>query len=226
MLRTSISGRMRCKHPNGGGPGPTRQGRHRSTSKARLLATASHHDTMSHHNADQVPLPPMIDRYEEAIQGALRQGLNRDGSFVVRHAQGTIWDGRTRRARRYMPPQARRSGRPSACSGAEAVGGVASHAMPAAVALEFIHNFSLVHDDIQDEDATRRGRKTIWAVWGKRKALAAGNVLRVVADASLQGLIEAGVDSERALAGVSLLTEAYLEMIEGQYLDMSVRGAA
>ena len=165
----------------------------------------------------------MIDRYEEAIQGALRQALNRDGSFVydmLRYYMG--WADET-----GAPIHATtgKAVRPTLCLfGCEAVGGVASHAMPAAVALEFIHNFSLVHDDIQDEDATRRGRKTIWAVWGKRKALAAGNVLRVVADASLQGLIEAGVDSERALAGVSLLTEAYLEMIEGQYLDMSFEG--
>ena len=115
--------------------------------------------------------------------------------------------------------------RPTLCLfGCEAVGGSVSQAVPAAVSLEFIHNFSLIHDDIQDEDETRHNRKTIWAVWGKPKALVAGNVLRVVADAALQRLTDEGLESARALTAVSLLTESYLEMIEGQYMDLSFEG--
>lgn len=115
--------------------------------------------------------------------------------------------------------------RPTLCLFAcQVTGGSLEQAMPAAVALELIHNFSLIHDDIQDKDETRHHRKTLWALWGIPKALVAGNVLRVVADSSLEGLVRCGVDADTALGVASLLTEAYLEMIEGQYLDLSFEG--
>ena len=106
----------------------------------------------------------------------------------------------------------------------EATGGSVQRSMPAAVALEFIHNFSLIHDDIQDRDETRRHRATLWAVWGMPKAMVAGNALRVVADTCLEQLVSEGVEIEQALEVTGLLTEAYLEMIEGQYLDLSYEG--
>ena len=169
------------------------------------------------------PLPAMIDRYGDAIQSALRAGLSQDGSFVydmLRYYMG--W------ADESGAPTAASAGkavRPTLCLyGCEAVGGAAAQAIPAAVALELIHNFSLVHDDIQDEDATRRGRKTLWAVWGREKALVAGNTLRVVADSALHELPKPDSGSGRAIAAASLLTEAYLEMIEGQYMDISFEG--
>ncbi len=170
-----------------------------------------------------VPLPPMIERYGESIQSALRSELSQSHSFVYDMLRYYIgWADET------GAPLAATTGkavRPTLCLfGCEAVGGTTSQALPAAVALEFIHNFSLVHDDIQDEDETRHGRKTIWAVWGKPKALVSGNVLRVVADSALHGLPSSGVDSSRAVTAADLLTEAYLEMIEGQYLDISFEG--
>ena len=173
--------------------------------------------------SEPIPLPPMIDRYGDAVQSALRRALSREGSFVydmLRYYMG--WADESGAPIRAG---AGKAVRPTLCLfGCEAVGGSAALAMPAAVALELIHNFSLVHDDIQDEDETRRNRKTVWAVWGKPKALVAGNVMRVVADSSLHGLLDAGVDAERALNAAALLTEAYLEMIEGQYLDLAFEG--
>ena len=164
-------------------------------------------------------LPAIMNRYGESIQSALRAGLSQDGSFLydmLRYYMG--W------ADESGAPASASAGkavRPTLCLfGCEAVGGSATQAIPAAVALELIHNFSLVHDDIQDEDETRRGRKTLWAVWGRPKALVAGNALRVAADSALHGIPE----TERAIAAASLLSEAYLEMIEGQYLDISFEG--
>ena len=116
--------------------------------------------------------------------------------------------------------------RPSLCLFAcEAVGGHMKNALPAAASLELIHNFSLIHDEIEDFDETRHHRPTLWALWGINKALVAGNVLRILADRSMEMMRnDEGKDTERILKGVELLTEACLEMIEGQYMDISFEG--
>ena len=103
----------------------------------------------------------------------------------------------------------------------EAVGGVAAQAMPVALALELIHNFSLIHDDIQDGDRERHHRPTVWVQWGVPAALVAGNAMRVLADSALHGLLQRDVALSTALHAQSILTQRYLEMVEGQYLDLS-----
>ena len=165
----------------------------------------------------------MFDYYGDFIQAALRKNLDLRHSAVydmLRYYVG--WADETGAPITAMTGKAVR---PTLCLfGCEAVGGSLNFAIPAAVALEFIHNFSLVHDDIQDEDETRHNRKTLWAVWGKPKALVAGDILRVVADVALHSLEREGLEPDRSLAAVSLLTESYLEMLEGQYLDLSYEG--
>lgn len=84
-------------------------------------------------------------------------------------------------------------------------------AMPAAIGLELIHNFSLIHDDIQDADRTRRGRPTVWTVWGTNEAINAGDLMQAIA---VSCALRAGSD----VAGV--LLAATDEMIEGQSLDL------
>ena len=170
-----------------------------------------------------VTLPGMLVRYRAEVSSALRSSLPRDEPEVynlLKYYMGWVDENGF--------PSAGMEGkglRPTLCLFAcEAVGGTPKMAMPAAVALEFIHVFSLIHDDIQDEDETRHNRKTLWKLWGVPKALVAGNVLRVVADQALHRLVNAGVEHGRALSAMGLLTEAYLEMIEGQYLDLSFEG--
>ena len=115
--------------------------------------------------------------------------------------------------------------RPALCLFAcEAVGGRPSSAVPAAAALELIHNFSLIHDDIQDRDEVRRHRPTLWAIWGEAKALVAGNTMRVAADLSLWDLFEHGHTDASVLQVADLLTTAYLDMTEGQYMDLEFEG--
>lgn len=168
-------------------------------------------------------LPGMLQRYRTHISEALRFSLSKDDTPVydmLRYNMGWVdIEGN---------PCAATEGkalRPTLCLfGCEATGGSINKAMPAAIALELIHSFSLIHDDIQDHDETRHHRPTLWAKWGVPKALVAGNILRVVADTSLQRLVDEGVEIDQALAVVGMLTEAYLEMIEGQYLDISYEG--
>ena len=82
----------------------------------------------------------------------------------------------------------------------EACGGDWEQALPAAAALELMHNFSLIHDDIEDQDKTRRGRPTIWALWGEAQAINAGDVLFALAQLALLRLSERDVLSLPALS--------------------------
>src|SRR5690242_13560907 len=54
-------------------------------------------------------------------------------------------------------------------------------ALPVATAIEINHNYSLIHDDIEDDDRERHGRATAWAIWGKPKAINLGDCLHVLA---------------------------------------------
>nr|WP_235834264.1 family 2 encapsulin nanocompartment cargo protein polyprenyl transferase [Actinomadura logoneensis] len=94
---------------------------------------------------------------------------------------------------------------------AEAVGGTAQAAVPAAVAVELVHNFSLLHDDVMDGDLTRRHRPTAWNVFGAGAAILAGDALLARALELLAGRGD----------GVVVLTRAVLELVEGQSSDMS-----
>ena len=115
--------------------------------------------------------------------------------------------------------------RPSLCMFAcEAVGGEPEQALPAAAALELIHNFSLIHDDIQDGDLQRHHRPTVWAVWGKPPAMQAGNVMRVLAGMGVHRLLGGRIEPDVVAACCRALNDACLGMIEGQYLDMDFEG--
>ena len=115
--------------------------------------------------------------------------------------------------------------RPTLCLLAcEAVGGDPATALPAAAAIEMVHNFSLIHDDIEDGDRTRHHRPTLWVVWGEPVAIVAGNGLLVVADLAVHKLLAAGVSTDTAVAAGHILTERYLSMMEGQYLDIAYEG--
>lgn len=90
-----------------------------------------------------------------------------------------------------------------------------ARALLAAVAIELVHNFSLVHDDIQDRDRSRRGRPTLWAVYGEAEAINAGDLLHAVA---AREAARCGAEAAACLA------QATVDMIEGQSLDLSYEG--
>src|SRR5512142_2173786 len=70
----------------------------------------------------------------------------------------------------------------------ESSGGDWHTAVPAAAAIELLHNFSLIHDDIEDNDVMRRGRPTVWKVWGIPQAINAGDALYTMAHTTLNRL--------------------------------------
>jgi geranylgeranyl diphosphate synthase, type I len=103
---------------------------------------------------------------------------------------------------------------------AGAAGGPWECALPAAAGVELIHNFSLIHDDIQDQSPLRRGRPTLWTEWGIAQAINAGDAMYTMAYAALAGL-EKSTSPSQALRATAILTQACLDLTRGQYLDLA-----
>src|SRR5680860_905055 len=93
-------------------------------------------------------------------------------------------------------------------------------AMPGAAAVELGHNFSLVHDDIEDADLERRHRPTLWAIWGIPLAINAGDALFALSRLALYRLLT-DFSERRVLALMRVYDETCLALCEGQYLDIS-----
>lgn len=108
----------------------------------------------------------------------------------------------------------------------EAADGDWRQALPAAAAVELLHNFSLVHDDIQDDSPLRRGRPTVWRVWGRAHAINAGDLLFTLAFSALRGLRATGVPPKTQLAVLDAFTGSCLELTRGQHLDMQFEGGS
>jgi geranylgeranyl diphosphate synthase type I len=106
---------------------------------------------------------------------------------------------------------------------AAAAGGDWQRALPGAVAVELVHNFSLVHDDIQDQSPLRRGRATLWTRCGVAQALNAGDTLFVLAQLAVLRLAET-ISRETALTAAEFLQQTCLALTQGQYLDLSYEG--
>ncbi|NQU97228.1 MAG: polyprenyl synthetase family protein, partial [Chloroflexi bacterium] len=176
--------------------------------------------SQSQPDSSPTPDPPaLLDRYQAEIDAALR------AEFTARDLP--LYD-----TLRYHMGWQDADGRPTATGGGkrlrptlcllacEAVGGDRTRALPAAVALEFVHNFSLIHDDVEDGDRYRRHRLTVWAVWDEPTAIAAGNLLLTMGNLAMRRLVDRGVSPHVAAEAARVFTESYLRMMEGQYLDI------
>ncbi len=118
-------------------------------------------------------------------------------------------------------PSPGKMSRPTLCLLAcEAVGGEWRSALPAAAAVELIHNFSLIHDDIQDGSWERRRRPTVWKVWGEPQAINAGDAMYVLAQLALFRLDQKRVPLTKIITVSKRLSQASLQLCEGQYLDI------
>lgn len=101
-----------------------------------------------------------------------------------------------------------------------AAGGDWNTALPAAAAVELVHNFSLVHDDIQDNSDKRRGRPTTWVKWGAPMAINVGDALFVISNQAIIDLKE-NYPAEVVVRAAEILHNTCLELTRGQFLDMS-----
>jgi geranylgeranyl diphosphate synthase type I len=156
-----------------------------------------------------------LDRSRDAVQAALRAALDRldetSRSQAAYHLCLTDIDGR---------PTATGGGkgiRPAlALLSAEAAGAPATVGLPGAVAIELVHNFSLLHDDLMDGDVERRHRRTVWSLWGPASAILTGDALLALAT---EVLLDSG--SPNAAVAAQLLAGATRELIRGQVADVA-----
>ncbi len=164
----------------------------------------------------------VFGKYLSDIDAELRSSLRDGGNLapfygMMRYHLGWVNE-------RFQPASADvgKRLRPTMCLlAAEATGGDYRRALPAAAAVELVHNFSLIHDDIEDRSNERRHRATVWRLWGEPHAINAGDGLLMVARLALHRLSEQGVPVETVLALARSFDETCLLLCQGQYLDMS-----
>jgi len=160
-------------------------------------------------------LPASLLRARELVQPALRrcvEGLAPELRTVIAYHMGFVdRDGRP------ASGDGGKAVRPAlAFLSAQAVGAPVEVAMPGAVAVELVHNFSLLHDDVMDRDLERRHRPTAWTLFGVGQAIVTGDALLVLAHELL--LDQPSPERERASVA---LTRATARMIAGQAEDLA-----
>lgn len=158
--------------------------------------------------------PDVIARVREPVQQALRAAV------------ATLADERMRLIACYQLGWCDRDGnavdggggkaiRPTlAVASAQAGGGTVDDGLSGAVAVELIHNFSLLHDDVMDRDLERRHRPTGWAVFGEGQAILAGNAMLTCAIEAL------ATDGERGRRALPAMLTATQRLISGQSDDL------
>ena len=101
-----------------------------------------------------------------------------------------------------------------------AAGGEWQDALPAAASLELMHNFSLIHDDIQDQSTTRRGKDTVWVKWGQPQAINSGDAMLTLSSMAVHRLLQF-FPADTVLKVDDRIHSACLELTRGQFLDIS-----
>jgi len=102
----------------------------------------------------------------------------------------------------------------------QALSGDYSVSLPAAAGIELIHNYTLVHGDVQSNRAVSEDRPSVWWVWGPAQAINVGDGLHALGRNTIMRLAQRGIPPERVLPAVTSLDKACLALCEGQYMDL------
>lgn len=178
---------------------------------------------------DQIDrLEPTVDHLLQPELDAIIAALDGDAPLLAQMARYHLgWsDG----AGEPTSPAVRRSAqgkrlRPAVallCSAA--TGGRMEHAAPLAAAIELLHNFTLIHDDVQDRSPNRRHRATVWRVWGDGQAINAGDALFAAAHLALFRLVDHDVPTATVLHLAAAFDRMTLDIVRGQVLDLGFEG--
>lgn len=156
---------------------------------------------------------PLDDELQEIVQAAAGNGAEELHGMI---AYQLGWEGPgdlTRAQGKRIRPML-------VLLGAQAAGGDWRAALPAAAAVELLHNFSLVHDDIEDQSPTRRGRPALWKRWGIAQAINSGDALFSLSSLALSRL-EEELPGETILRAVRRFHQTCLRLTQGQHLDIA-----
>ncbi len=160
----------------------------------------------------------LLAQYSERADTAVRAALEAMGDLplygMLRYFMGYADEG--------MRPRPGTSGkriRPALLLLTADLFGSQRHAADLAVAVELFHNFTLIHDDIEDGDELRRGRPTVWKLWGVNQGLNAGDAQAML---TTEYLLRAAADDTNSARAAYELSKRFQEVVEGQYLDLSL----
>lgn len=105
-----------------------------------------------------------------------------------------------------------------------AAGGTPADAAPLAAAIELLHNFTLIHDDIQDRSPNRRHRSTVWRIWGDAQAINAGDALFAAAQIGVLDTPSPHITTDRLLEIARAFNRMTIDIVRGQVLDLEFEG--
>lgn len=166
-----------------------------------------------------------LELYKEKIIPQIEAGLNQFLSIQhFRSAQALKhmisyhlgWEDSGKHGKRLRPLMT------LLCTGA--FDGDLNAALPAALSVEYLHNFTLIHDDIEDRSEFRHGRETVWKRWGIAQAINAGDALFCIAQLAMLELSGTCGDDVAAQA-TAALNQVCFHLTQGQYLDIAFESA-
>jgi geranylgeranyl diphosphate synthase type I len=164
----------------------------------------------------QAAAPAALSRVKQLVDPALRAVVDELADERMRRIAGYqmgFWDADGT----LTPGHSGKAIRPTlTVLAAEAASGNPECGVPAAVAVELVHNFSLLHDDIMDRDVQRRHRPTGWVAFGEGQAILAGNAMLV---AAVETLVRADPRHDRTVA---VLLDSVQRLISGQSADIAL----
>lgn len=167
--------------------------------------------------ASNTPESPLA-RYRERADTAVRQALIDAGELPIYGMLRYFMGYENERGEQEAGMAGKRIRASLTLLTADLFGGGAS-ADDLAVAVELFHNFTLIHDDIEDNDEMRRGRGTVWKIWGIDHGINAGDAQAFL---TTEYLLRASAHDVRGVRAAQVLVPHFREVIEGQYLDFEL----
>ncbi len=163
--------------------------------------------------------PDLITRHAAAVEAALRDAVESRADQLYRMMEYQLgWVDEQGMAQSLAPERPRAA----LCLGVcEALGGNLSAALASATAVELLHEFTRVHEDIQSGAPEQGNRPSGWWIWGPAQAINVGDALHMVARLTL--LHAEGVDPERVLESAMAMDDSALDLFEGQQQDLSLQ---
>lgn len=158
---------------------------------------------------------PELDSYMQQIVRT-SASFPDDFSVMLRYAMGWV----DAKNQPYSHPTGKRIRPVLLLLCVESAGGDWHKGLPAAAAVELLHNFTLIHDDIQDDSTTRHNRPTVWVEWGRANAINAGDALFTLAYCALESLSRQGIEPQVVINIWRIFNHTMLELTRGQHMDM------